>query len=95
VPHHRKAITTEVFSATGAVSLDSGLLADAKIDCMEKVVRIFKSHAEADAVDAEERRKMTPEQRVEIFFAIQQRGAPDAAEPRLARVCRVLELKQS
>jgi hypothetical protein len=62
---------------------------------MEKVVRIFKSFAEADASDDQDRRNMTPEERVEIFLALQQRSASDAAEPRLAPVCRVLELKQS
>ena len=62
---------------------------------MEEVVRIFTSFAEADSADAHSRRSMTPEERVEIFLAIQQRGAPHATEPRLAPVCRVLELEQS
>ena len=62
---------------------------------MEEVVRIFNSFAEADAADASRRRGMTPEERVEIFLVIQQRGATDAAEPRLAPVYRVLELERS
>ena len=62
---------------------------------MEKVATVFKSFAEADAADVLARRNLTPEQRVEIFLAIQQRGAANAAEPRLTRVCRVLELAQS
>ena len=62
---------------------------------MEKVAFVFNSFAEADAADAQARRDVTPEQRVDIFLAIQQRGAADAAEPRLTRVCRVLELAQS
>lgn len=62
---------------------------------MEKVVRILNSFAEADAADERDRLSMTPQERVEIFLAIQQRGYPDAANQRLARVCRVLELKQS
>lgn len=62
---------------------------------MEEAVRIFKSFAEADTANELERRGMTPEERVEIFLAIQQRGATDAAEPRLAPVCRVLELERS
>ena len=62
---------------------------------MEKVVRIFKTFAEADAADEEARRNLTPEERVEIFLAIQQRGAPNATEQRLARVCRVLKLAPS
>jgi hypothetical protein len=62
---------------------------------MEKVVRVFKSFVEADTADDETRRSMTPKERVEVFLALQQRGAPDAAEPRLAPVCRVLTLEQS
>ncbi len=62
---------------------------------MEKVVRIFKSFAEADATDDRSLRAMTPQQRVDIFFAIQQRGYLDASDESLARVCRVLKLEQS
>ncbi len=62
---------------------------------MEKGALGFKSFAEADAADVLARRDLTPEQRVEIFLAIQQRGTVNAAEPRLTRVCRVLELAQS
>jgi hypothetical protein len=61
---------------------------------MESVVRIFKTFAEADAADQQARCEMTPQERVEIFLVLQQRGAPDAAEPRLAPVCRVLKLAQ-
>jgi hypothetical protein len=62
---------------------------------MEKVVRIFHSFAEADADDEQARREMTPQERVEIFLALQQRGAPDAAEATLEPVCRILKLEQS
>ncbi len=51
---------------------------------MEKGALGFKSFAEAADVLA--RRDLTPEQRVEIFLAIQQRGTVNAAEPRLTRV---------
>ncbi len=53
---------------------------------MEKGALGFKSFAEADASDVLARRDLTPEQRVEIFLAIQQRGTVNAAEPRLTRV---------
>jgi hypothetical protein len=62
---------------------------------MEKVVRVFDSFSEADAATDRERREMTPAERVDIFFALQQRGPSHASEQRLARVCRVLELQQS
>ncbi len=54
---------------------------------MENVALGFKSLAEADAADVLARRVLTPEQRVEIFLAVQQRGAVTAAEPKLTRVC--------
>ncbi len=54
---------------------------------MEKGALGFKSFAEADAADVLARRDLTPEQRVEIFLAVQQRGAVTAAEPKLTRVC--------
>ncbi len=62
---------------------------------MEKVVRIFQSLDEADEADVRERQSMTPEERVEVFLAIQQRGFRNAADERLARVYRVLTLEQS
>ena len=62
---------------------------------MKKVVRIFHSFEEADAADALSRSEMSPQERVEIFFAIRERAHPDATQQRLARVCRVLELERS
>ena len=62
---------------------------------MEKVVRIFGSFEEADEADRRAREAMTPEERVEVFLAIQQRGLPNGVDERLARVCRVLTLEQS
>jgi hypothetical protein len=61
---------------------------------MEKVVRIFQNFESADEADFRERQAMTPEQRVEIFLAIQQRGFRDGVDERLARVYRVLTLEQ-
>lgn len=62
---------------------------------MEKVVRIFQSFEDADKANIRERRAMTPEERVEVFLAIQQRSFRDGADERLARVYRVLSLEQS
>jgi len=62
---------------------------------VENVVRVFKSLEEADAADDKARREMTPEERALVFLAIQQRGFPDGADQRLARVCRVVELERS
>jgi len=62
---------------------------------MEKVVPIFHSFEEADEADVRERRSMTPEERVEVFLAIQQRGYRNGVDERLARVYRVLTLEQS
>jgi len=65
-----------------------------KIGAVEKIVRIFRSFEEADAADDHARQDMSPEQRVEVFLAIQQRGFRNAADERLAPVCRVLKLEQ-
>jgi hypothetical protein len=62
---------------------------------MEKIVRVFDSFEEADNADTLFRSRLTPAQRVEMFFEIRERARNDAAEPRLERVCRVLELEQS
>lgn len=61
---------------------------------MEKVVRIFQSFEKADEANDEERHSMIPEERVEVFFQIQQRTFRNAADERLARVYRVLTLEQ-
>jgi hypothetical protein len=62
---------------------------------IEKTVRVFESFEEADSADAVSRSQMSPQERVEIFFAIRERAFPDAAKQGFARVCRVLELEQS
>jgi hypothetical protein len=62
---------------------------------MEKVIRIFDSFEEADAEDAVSRAKMSPQERVDIFFELRERAHPDAIKQGFARVCRVLELEQS
>ena len=62
---------------------------------VEKVVRIFQTFEQADEAVRRERQSMTPEERVEVFLAIQQRGYRNGTDERLARVCRVLTLEQS
>jgi hypothetical protein len=62
---------------------------------MLEPVRIFHSFEEADAADALSRREMSPQERVDVFFAIRERAHPDATEQGFARVCRVLALEQS
>ena len=57
---------------------------------MEKTVRIFNSFEEADAADALSRSQMSPQERVDVFFAIRERAFPDASKQGLARVCREL-----
>ncbi len=53
---------------------------------MEKVVRIFKSFDEADAADSLARSRISPQERVDIFFAIRERAYPDAVNQEFARV---------
>lgn len=63
---------------------------------MERVARKFQSHAESDEADREHYRSLTPEQRIEVMFALclGWTGDQDAdAFPRLSRVCRVIGSK--
>jgi hypothetical protein len=62
---------------------------------MEKVIRVFRSMKEADAAEAEEDCRSTPEQRIDSLLELQKRIYPDASEQRFARVYRITELKQS
>jgi hypothetical protein len=62
---------------------------------MEKTVRIFESFEEADAMDAEDDLRTSPEERIDMVFELQGRVYPDAAEQGFARVCRVTELEGS
>ena len=61
---------------------------------MERVVRIFRDHQEADAADAEEDLRMTPEQRVDTVLELQRWVYPDASEQGFARVYRITQLEQ-
>lgn len=58
---------------------------------MEKVARIFHSFAEAEAADADEDMRMTPEQRIAIVLELQTRVYPDAPQQRLARIHRIIK----
>lgn len=63
---------------------------------MEKVVRVFRSHQEADEADREYFRNLTPQQRLDIFLEVLWRGRNgDEAAERLERVYRVVELSRS
>ena len=63
---------------------------------MEKAVRIFGSHQEADEADREYFRNLTPQQRLNIFLEVLWRGRNrDEAAERLERVYRIVELSQS
>lgn len=55
---------------------------------MEKKVRVFPSLEEADEADARDDAAMSPEERLNVRH-------PDAAQQRMARVCRVTELERS
>ncbi len=59
---------------------------------VEKTVRIFDSFKDADQADARADAALTPEQRLKIVLELRDRRHPDAAEQRLARVSRVVEL---
>ena len=64
-----------------------------KILAVKRVVRVFKSHEEADRADREYYRSLTPKERVDIVLTLVQRSGP--AAKRFERVCRVVTRKQS
>jgi len=63
--------------------------------CMEKVVRIFNSHAEADEADALADSQLSADERIRITLELRNLRHPDAVQQGLARVCRVVELERS
>jgi len=65
------------------------------VEPQAKVVRIFKSHAEADEADALADAQLTPAQRIQRVIELRDRLYPDAAQQGLARVCRIIKLEQS
>ena len=63
---------------------------------MERIVRQFDSHAEADAVDRAYYLSLTPQQRLDILFDLvriyrEEHGCSE----RLERVYRIVELSRS
>jgi len=61
---------------------------------VEKTARIFASFKDADDADAREDAAMTAEERLRITIELRDRRHPDAAQQRLARVYRVVELER-
>jgi hypothetical protein len=55
---------------------------------VEKVVRVFRSKAEAEEADREYYRSLTPKERVDVVIELVKRSGPDAE--RFDRVCRVV-----
>ena len=65
-------------------------------DLVERVVRKFDSHQEADAADRAYYRSLTPQQRLEILFELVRRYREEhGCSERLERVYRIVELSQS
>ncbi len=63
---------------------------------MQKTIRIFKSHAEAEAADIEYYRSLTPQERLEILCELVARYDEgfDESERRLQRVGRITSLEE-
>jgi hypothetical protein len=62
---------------------------------VEKTVRVFASFEDADAADARNDAAMSHEERLNTLIELRDCRHPDAAEQRLARVSRVVELERS
>lgn len=62
---------------------------------VEKRVRVFASFQDADEADARADAAMSYEERLNVLIELRYSRHPDAAEQRLARVARVVELERS
>jgi hypothetical protein len=62
---------------------------------VERTVKVVASFEDADKADARYDAAMSPEERLNILIELRDRRHPDAAEQRLARVSRVVELERS
>ncbi len=62
---------------------------------VEKTARVFASFEDADEADAREEAAMSSDERLNILIELRDRRHPDAAQQRLARVSRVVELERS
>ena len=58
-------------------------------------MKVFASIEDADEADARYDATMSPEERLNTVIELRDRRHPDAAEQRLARVSRVVELERS
>jgi hypothetical protein len=62
---------------------------------VEKTVKVLTSFEDAGEADARYDASLSPQERLRILIDLRDRRHPDAAEQRLARVCRVIELERS
>jgi hypothetical protein len=64
---------------------------------MDRTVRKFTSHADADAADLEYYRRLTPTERWDIMLALiqQVQESVDASEQGFKRVYRIIKLGES
>ena len=62
---------------------------------VEKRVRVFKSFQDADDADARADAAMSCQERLNLLMELRDSRHPDAAEQRMARVCRVVKLERS
>jgi hypothetical protein len=62
---------------------------------VEKTARIFRSFKDADEASAREDAATSPEERLKILIELRDSRHPDAADQRLARVYRIVELERS
>ena len=65
------------------------------IASVEKTARVFANFEDADEADAREDAAMSSDERLKVLIELRDRRHPDAAEQRLARVCRVVALERS
>ncbi len=63
--------------------------------CVERTARKFGSFEDADQAGVREDAALSPDQRLKILIELRDRRHPDAADQRLARVCRIIELERS
>jgi hypothetical protein len=73
-------------SSTGRTNYNRGV---------EKKAKVFASLEAADEADARSGAAMSAEERLKILIELRDGRDPDAAEQRLARVYRVVELERS
>jgi hypothetical protein len=62
---------------------------------VEKKVSVFASFEDADKADARYDAAMSSEERLKILIELRDHRHPDAAEQRLARVYRIIQLERS